>query len=59
MDLTTSQRLAIGNGILTVENEAQAWARVDASKVEHKGENAAKAAVAMVRLRRQLNLGHR
>jgi 6,7-dimethyl-8-ribityllumazine synthase len=59
MDLTTVQRLAIGNGILTVENEAQAWARVDASKVEHKGENAAKAAVAMVRLRRQLNLGHR
>jgi 6,7-dimethyl-8-ribityllumazine synthase len=59
MDLTTSQRLAIGNGILTVENEAQAWARVDASKVEHKGENAAKAAVAMVRLRRQLNLGQR
>jgi 6,7-dimethyl-8-ribityllumazine synthase len=59
MDLTTNQRLAIGNGILTVENEAQAWARVDASKVEHKGENAAKAAVAMVRLRRQLNLGHR
>jgi len=59
MDLTTSQRLAIGNGILTVENEAQAWARVDSSKVEHKGENAAKAAVAMVRLRRQLNLGHR
>jgi 6,7-dimethyl-8-ribityllumazine synthase len=59
MDLTTGQRLAIGNGILTVENEAQAWARVDASKVEHKGENAAKAAVAMVRLRRQLNLGHR
>jgi 6,7-dimethyl-8-ribityllumazine synthase len=58
MDLTTNQRLAIGNGILTVENEAQAWARVDASKVEHKGENAAKAAVAMVRLRRQLNLGH-
>lgn len=59
MDLTTGQRLAIGNGILTVENEAQAWARVDASKVEHKGENAAKAAVAMVRLRQQLNLGHR
>jgi len=59
MDLATGQRLAIGNGILTVENEAQAWARVDASKVEHKGENAAKAAIAMVHLRRQLNLGHR
>jgi 6,7-dimethyl-8-ribityllumazine synthase len=59
MELTITTRLAIGNGILTVENEAQAWARLDATKVEHKGENAAKAALAMVQLRRQLNLGHR
>jgi 6,7-dimethyl-8-ribityllumazine synthase len=59
MDLSLSQRLAVGNGILTVENEAQAWARLDASKVEHKGENAARAALAMVQVRRQLNLGHR
>lgn len=59
MELTLTPRLAIGNGILTVENEAQAWARLDTSKVEHKGENAAKAALAMVQLRRQLNLGHR
>ncbi|MFN9162721.1 MAG: 6,7-dimethyl-8-ribityllumazine synthase [Alphaproteobacteria bacterium] len=59
MELTVTTRLAIGNGILTVENEEQAWARLDASKVEHKGENAARAALAMVQLRRQLNLGHR
>jgi 6,7-dimethyl-8-ribityllumazine synthase len=59
MDLTILQRLAIGNGILTVENEAQAWARLDASKVEHKGENAAKAALAMIDIRRQLGFGQR
>lgn len=59
MDLTVHQRLAIGNGILTVENEEQAWARVNAGKVEHKGEGAAKAALAMVALRRQLGLGRK
>jgi 6,7-dimethyl-8-ribityllumazine synthase len=59
MDLTVHQRLAIGNGILTVENEDQAWARLDANKVEHKGENAAKAALAMIDIRRQLGFGHR
>ena len=41
--------LAIGNGILTVENEAQAWAR--ARKAEkNKGGEAAKAALAMIAL---------
>src|ERR1700741_2704942 len=54
MDLPVHQRLAIGNGVLTVENEEQAWARTRADKVEDKGGNAAKAAVAMVKLRRQL-----
>ncbi|MCE9522349.1 MAG: 6,7-dimethyl-8-ribityllumazine synthase [Alphaproteobacteria bacterium] len=57
MDLAVNQRLAIGNGILTVENEDQAWARVDANKVEDKGGAAATAALAMVALRRQLGLG--
>jgi 6,7-dimethyl-8-ribityllumazine synthase len=57
MDLTVHQRLAVGNGILTVENEDQAWARVNADKVEDKGAAAAKAALAMVALRRQLGLG--
>jgi 6,7-dimethyl-8-ribityllumazine synthase len=59
MDLTVHQRLAIGNGILTVENEEQAWARVDANKVEDKGAGAAKAALAMIALRRQFGLGSR
>jgi 6,7-dimethyl-8-ribityllumazine synthase len=59
MDLAVQQRLAIGNGILTVENEDQAWARVDAARVEDKGASAAKAALAMVALRRQFGLGPR
>ena len=57
MDLAVHQRLAIGNGILTVENEDQAWARTDANRVEDKGGAAAKAVLAMVALRRQLGLG--
>lgn len=51
MDLTVRDRLAIGNGILTVEDEDQAWARTDANRVEDKGANAAKAALAMAALR--------
>ena len=51
MDLTVRERLAIGNGILTVEDEDQAWARTDEARVEDKGANAAKAALAMAALR--------
>jgi 6,7-dimethyl-8-ribityllumazine synthase len=59
MDLTVHQRLAIGNGILTVENEDQAFARTRADRVEDKGGNAAKAALAMIALRQRFSLGHR
>ena len=59
MDLSVHQKLAIGNGILTVENEEQAWARVDENKVEHKGAAAAKAALARVAVRRHVGLGSR
>jgi 6,7-dimethyl-8-ribityllumazine synthase len=44
--------LAIGNGILTVENEAQAWARARRTEKD-KGGEAAKAALAMIALREQ------
>jgi 6,7-dimethyl-8-ribityllumazine synthase len=57
MDLTVRQRLAIGNGILTVENEDQAWARTRADRVEDKGGNAAKAALAMIALSRRFSSG--
>jgi 6,7-dimethyl-8-ribityllumazine synthase len=56
MDLAVQQRLAIGNGILTVENEDQAWERARADRLD-KGGGAAKAALAMTRLRRQMGLG--
>lgn len=42
--------IPIGNGILTVENEAQAWARAKMSEKD-KGGEAAKAAMAMLKLK--------
>lgn len=55
MDLTLAENLAIGNGILTVENEEQAWARADKNRKD-KGGGAANAALAMAALRKEL--GH-
>lgn len=46
----TLDGMAIGNGILTVENEAQAWARARRSEKD-KGGDAARAALAMIELR--------
>ncbi|UUR07314.1 6,7-dimethyl-8-ribityllumazine synthase [Sphingomonas glaciei] len=51
MDLTLTG-LAIGNGILTVENEAQALARADPAQLD-KGGGAAAAALAMMALRQR------
>jgi 6,7-dimethyl-8-ribityllumazine synthase len=51
MDLTL-QGFAIGNGILTVENEEQAVVRADPAKGD-KGGGAARAALAMFELRAQ------
>ncbi|APH72972.1 6,7-dimethyl-8-ribityllumazine synthase [Aquibium oceanicum] len=53
MNLAVDEALAIGNGIITVENEAQAWAR--ARKTEgDKGGFAARAALTMIAIRGQL-----
>jgi 6,7-dimethyl-8-ribityllumazine synthase len=46
----TLDGLAIGNGILTVEDEAQAWARARQTE-KNKGGEAATAALAMVALK--------
>ena len=51
MDLAL-QGYAVGNGVLTVENEAQAIARCDPDQLD-KGGAAAKAALAMFALREQ------
>jgi 6,7-dimethyl-8-ribityllumazine synthase len=53
MDLSIGRRLAIGNGILTVENEAQAWVRASVAEGD-KGGFAARACLEMVALRRRL-----
>jgi 6,7-dimethyl-8-ribityllumazine synthase len=53
MDLAVDEALAIGNGILTVENEEQAWARARVSE-GNKGGAAAEAALTMIALRAKL-----
>ncbi|MBW7965961.1 MULTISPECIES: 6,7-dimethyl-8-ribityllumazine synthase [unclassified Bradyrhizobium] len=53
MDLAVSRKLPLGNGILTVNNEEQAWARARASEL-NKGGDAARAALAMLRIKRRL-----
>jgi 6,7-dimethyl-8-ribityllumazine synthase len=58
MDLSIGKRLCIGNGILTVEDEAQAWARARPSEGD-KGGGAARAALTMIALRQQLLGGKR
>ena len=52
MDLTL-KGLCIGNGILTCENEAQAWARAKISEGD-KGGGAADTALAMIRFKRAM-----
>jgi riboflavin synthase len=55
MDLSVEHTLAFGNGIQTVENDDQAWARVKVSD-KNKGGAAARAALAMIDLKRQFGL---
>ncbi len=53
MDLSVAYRMAVGNGILTVENGDQAWERADPARKD-KGGEAAKAVLAMIALRDRL-----
>jgi 6,7-dimethyl-8-ribityllumazine synthase len=53
MDLAVSERLAVGNGILTVDDEAQAKERAGIEKGD-KGGAAARAALTMVALKHTL-----
>jgi 6,7-dimethyl-8-ribityllumazine synthase len=55
MDLVIENQLALGNGILTVENDEQAWERADRGRLD-KGGGAASAALAMVALQREFGL---
>lgn len=56
MDLAVTKKFPLGNGILTVNNEDQAWARARASEL-NKGGDAARAALAMLRIKRRLAKG--
>jgi 6,7-dimethyl-8-ribityllumazine synthase len=55
MDLAVDAAIAVGNGILTVENEEQAWARARVSEMD-KGGGAAEAALTMIAIRRRFGL---
>jgi 6,7-dimethyl-8-ribityllumazine synthase len=52
-ELVAEFALALGFGVLTVENEAQAWARARVDK-KNKGAEAAQACLAMIDLKRRL-----
>ena len=52
MDLTVRKGICLGNGILTVEDAEQAWARARVSEGD-KGGGAARAALEMIALRRR------
>src|SRR5246127_4580995 len=56
MDLAVSAKFPIGNGIITVNTEEQAWARARANDL-NKGGDAARAALAMLRIKRRLAKG--
>jgi 6,7-dimethyl-8-ribityllumazine synthase len=53
MDLSVQRRVPLGNGIVTVNTDAQAWARARVSEL-NKGGDAARAALAMLRIKRRL-----
>ena len=51
MEVSLARKLPVGNGILTVETEAQAMERADPARGD-KGGDAARAALALLRMRR-------
>jgi 6,7-dimethyl-8-ribityllumazine synthase len=56
MELSVARRMPIGNGILTVDTDAQARRRARVQDAD-KGGDAARAALALVRLKRKLAAG--
>lgn len=54
MDLAVAHRLALGNGIQTVENESQAWARARVDQ-KNKGGGAAEAVLAMIEHKKSMD----
>lgn len=58
MDLAVNEALAIGNGILTTENDEQAWVRARRTDGD-KGGFAARAALTMIAVREKLGASDR
>jgi 6,7-dimethyl-8-ribityllumazine synthase len=56
MQLAVAHRLAVGNGILTVENDEQAWARARVGEM-NKGGAAAEAVLRMIAVKQRLDKG--
>ena len=52
LDYSVAHRVPCGNGILTVDNEPQAWARARLTE-QDKGGDAARAVLALIAIRRQ------
>jgi 6,7-dimethyl-8-ribityllumazine synthase len=55
MDIAVEECVAVGNGILTVENDEQAWVRARVDRL-NKGGAAAEATLAMIALRAKFGL---
>ena len=53
MELSVARTIPIGNGIITVDTEAQAWTRARLEE-DDKGGDAARAALAMIDIKRRL-----
>jgi 6,7-dimethyl-8-ribityllumazine synthase len=56
MDFAVTRRMPVGNGILTVDTEAQALERADPARLD-KGGGAVRAALSLIRLKRGLGKG--
>jgi 6,7-dimethyl-8-ribityllumazine synthase len=54
MDLSVARRIPLGNGVITVDDEAQAWTRARVGEL-NKGGAAAEAALAVLRIKRRLS----
>ncbi len=53
MEVSVARKMPLGNGIITVDTEAQAWARARVEE-QDKGGDAARAALALIGLKRQV-----
>jgi 6,7-dimethyl-8-ribityllumazine synthase len=53
MELSVARKIPIGNGIITVDTQAQAWARASVEE-QDKGGDAARAALALIGLKQRL-----